>query len=67
MVFKKKTAQPQKKNDEAKQPVVKTEVPIDESLFRQKGESHQAYNERVPVAIQPVQPMPTKSYLGKDL
>jgi hypothetical protein len=37
------------------------------SPFRQEGESQQEYNERVPVAVQPVQPAPTTSYLGNEL
>jgi hypothetical protein len=34
---------------------------------RKKNETQAEYNERVPVALQPVQPGPTHSYLGDKL
>lgn len=37
------------------------------NIKRKKGESQQAYNERVPVAYQPAQETPKYSYLGKKL
>lgn len=39
----------------------------DKDFSRKKGETVQAYNERVPVAIQPVQPMGTVDYLGREI
>jgi hypothetical protein len=53
--------------NEANNPTVRGKDHSDKTLARQKGESQQEYNERVPVAIQPVQPTPTVSYLGKKL
>lgn len=38
-----------------------------DSLYRQEDESQQEYNERIPVAVQPVQPQPTHNYLGEEL
>jgi len=35
--------------------------------FRKEGETQQEYNERVPVAVQPVLERPTHSYLGDVL
>jgi hypothetical protein len=40
---------------------------ISENPKRKKGETQQAYNERVPVALQPVAAGPTHSYLGNKL
>ena len=40
---------------------------LDNSPFRKKGETQAEYNLRIPVALQPVQPGPTESYLGKKL
>lgn len=54
-------------NDEANNPVVTGASNIDKELLRNKGESQAAYNERVPVAVQPVQPGPTHNYLGEKL
>lgn len=54
-------------NDEANNPTVQGKVKRDKSLDRKKGETQAEYNERVPVAIQPVQPGPTTSYLGNKL
>lgn len=54
-------------NDEANNPTVQGEDHSDKTLLRRKGETQQEYNERIPVAVQPVQPAPAKSYLGKDL
>jgi len=53
--------------DESNNPTIGGEDYSDPSLQRQEGETQQEYNERVPVALQPVQPNPTKSYLGNDL
>lgn len=38
-----------------------------EDVFRKEGETQQEYNERVPVAVQPVLEGPTTSYLGQPL
>lgn len=38
-----------------------------ENPERQEGETQQEYNERVPVAVQPVLEGPTLSYLGEPL
>ena len=54
-------------NDEANNPIVQGEVERDSSLDRQEKETQAEYNERVPVAVQPVQPAPTTSYLGQPL
>jgi hypothetical protein len=54
-------------NDEANNPTVQGADHSDKSLQRQKNESVQAYNERVPIGLQPVQPSATHSYLGKPL
>lgn len=54
-------------NDEANNPVVQGKDHSDKTLQRKDGESQQEYNERVPVAIQPVQPAPTHNYLGEKL
>lgn len=54
-------------NDEANNPVVQGKDHSDKTLLRKKGESTQEYNERVPVAIQPVQPGPTHNYLGEPI
>lgn len=43
------------------------EKEISTNPFRQKGETVAEYNERIPIGIQPVQPGPTHSYLGKKL
>lgn len=53
--------------DESNNPLVTGKDSSDKSLQRKKGESQQKYNERVPVAIQPVQPGPTHNYLGQPL
>ena len=45
------------------EPTVVEEV----SLDRLESETQAEYNERVPVAVQPVQPSPTTSYLGAAL
>ena len=42
-------------------------VVFDGDVKRKKGETQQAYNERVPVAFQPATDGPTHSYLGKKL
>lgn len=34
---------------------------------QRKDESQAEYNQRVPVAVQPVRPAPKYSYLGKEL
>jgi hypothetical protein len=54
-------------NDEVNNPVVQGKDHSDKTLQRKEGESQQEYNERIPVAIQPVQPAPTHSYLGEWL
>ena len=54
-------------NNEENNPTVTKKVKRDKSLDRKKGETQAEYNERVPVAIQPVQPGPTTSYLGNPL
>lgn len=54
-------------NDEANNPTVQGEDHSDKTVQRKKSETQQEYNERIPVAVQPVQPAPTKSYLGEDL
>lgn len=54
-------------NDEANNPIVQGESHVDETLLRGKKETQAQYNERVPVAIQPVQPGPTHNYLGQPL
>lgn len=51
-------------NDEANNPTVQGADHSDKSVQRQKGESTQDYNERIPVAIQPVQPPIATTYLG---
>lgn len=51
--------------DEANNPTVQGEDHSDHSLQRQKGETQAAYNERIPVAIQPVQPAVAFDYLGR--
>lgn len=56
-----------KSNDEANNPIVTGEDHSDKSLQRQDGETQQEYNERIPVALQPVQPLPTHNYLGQEL
>lgn len=38
-----------------------------ENPFQKEGETTQEYNERVPVAVQPVAEAPTTSYLGEPL
>lgn len=53
--------------DEANNPVVTGKTYTAKELLRKKGESQQEYNERIPVAIQPVQPGPTHNYLGEEL
>lgn len=53
--------------DEKNNPVVQGEHKYEGPLYRQKGESQQAYNERIPVALQPVQPMSEYNYLGKKV
>ena len=53
--------------DEANNPVVSSRARRDTSFDRKKGESQLEYNERVPVALQPVQPAPTHNYLGQPL
>ena len=45
---------------------VQEEKPEKNDLERREGESAQEYNERVPVAFQPLTPGPTKNYLGED-
>lgn len=44
-----------------------TTNPIDPDLYQLDGETQAEYNERVPVAVQPVAPAPTESYLGQPL
>lgn len=45
-----------------------TDGPVfDGDVKRQKKETQQEYNERVPVAFQPATDGPTHSYLGKKL
>ena len=53
--------------DEANNPVVQGKDHSDESLQRQKGESQAEYNERVSIAVQPVQPMGDRNYLGEKI
>lgn len=52
-------------NDEANNPIVTGKDHSDKKLQRKEGESQAEYNERIPVAIQPVQPQPTHNYLGE--
>lgn len=54
-------------NDEANNPTVNGKVKRDTSVDRKKGETQAEYNERIPVALQPVQPSPKTSYLGGKL
>jgi hypothetical protein len=44
-----------------------TTEPIDSDLYQKEGETQAEYNERIPVAVQPVQPGAKYSYLGKEL
>lgn len=53
--------------DETNNPIVSEKVKRDKTVDRQEGETQAEYNERVPVAQQPVQPAPTHSYLGAEL
>jgi hypothetical protein len=39
----------------------------EDEIQRKDGETVQEYNERIPVAVQPVQPGPTHNYLGQPL
>ena len=63
--------QANKDRNEALRGDVAAEVYVDPSFVaephRKKGETVAEYNERVPVALQPVQPGPTHSYLGNKL
>jgi hypothetical protein len=54
-------------NDEANNPVVQGKDHSDKTLQRKDGETQQEYNERIPVAVQPVQPGPTHTYLGEKI
>lgn len=47
--------------------VVVSEEQEADDVFRKEGETQAEYNERVPVAVQPVLPGPTTSYLGEPL
>lgn len=52
--------------DEANNPILEPHK-RDTSVDRQKDESQAEYNERVPVAVQPVQPAPKFNYRGQKM